>query len=305
MQKQKEHTHYHLINEKNLLISTVLNFTITLAEIIGGILSNSLALISDAIHNFGDAFAVLLAYMANRIGKRKPTKKKTFGYKRIEILAALLNAVILIAIIIFLGYEAVKRFQEPEPIKGLIMFIVACIGLLANLISVVLLKKDSGKNMNIRAAYLHLLGDTISSVAVIIGSLLIYFFNIYWIDPLITILIGLYILKETFIIVKEAVDILMQGAPRDIDLEEIRKQIEELPEILNIHHVHTWKLNDEQIHFECHADLKEDLLISKAEKIRSDIEGILMNKFGISHVTIQLEYGCCDDTAMINRKGRI
>jgi cobalt-zinc-cadmium efflux system protein len=286
---------------KNLLLTFGLNVIITIAEVVGGILSNSLALLSDAVHNLGDTFAILLAYIASLIGRRGANERKTFGYKRIEILAALLNAVILIVIILFLFIEAYKRFYHPEPVKGLIMFWVSLIGLLANLFSVIILKKDSYNSLNIRAAYLHLLGDTFSSVAVIAGSILIYYFSIYWVDPLITVLIGLYILKETYKIVKQTVDILMQGTPPSIDLQNVVKDIEHQPEISNVHHVHAWKLDDRQIHFECHADLKEDLPLSKTDRIRSVIEETLLNKYGISHVTIQFEYNCCDEKEVIHR----
>lgn len=294
------HKHQHNLKGKNLLIATVLNLVITVVEIIGGLISNSLALLSDAIHNLGDTIAVLLAYLANLVSRKGADEKKTFGYKRVEILTALLNAVVLIVITIFLFIEAYKRFQDPEPIKGLIMFIVATIGLMANLIAVLLLKGESHANLNIRAAYLHLLGDTISSVAVIVGSVLIYFFNIYWIDPVITILIGLYIIKEAYMVLKEAVDILMQGTPSSIDLQEIVTEIEKHDEINNVHHVHAWKLDDTQIHFECHIDLHKDLSLSFTDNIRSEIESILQNKFGISHVTIQFEYNCCDQKSVIH-----
>lgn len=295
------HGHHTHLNENNLLFATALNLVITIAEIIGGLISNSLALLSDAIHNLGDTFAVMLAYIANRISKKDATEKRTFGYKRIEILAALLNAVVLIVIIIFLFIEAYHRFQSPEPIKGLVMFIVASVGLAANLIAVLLLKDDSKSNINIRAAYLHLLGDTISSVAVIIGSVLIYFYHIYWIDPLITILIGLYIIKEAFVILKESVDILMQSTPSSIDLHEVVTEIEKHKDINNVHHVHAWKLDDTQIHFEGHIDLDDDLSISESDLIRAEIENLLKIKFGISHVTIQFEYNCCDEKKVIHR----
>ena len=294
------HNHQHNLKGKNLLIATVLNLIITVVEIIGGLISNSLALLSDAVHNLGDTIAVLLAYIANLVSRKRADEKKTFGYKRVEILTALLNAVVLIVITIFLFIEAYKRFQDPEPIKGLIMFIVATVGLIANLVAVLLLKGDSHGNLNIRAAYLHLLGDTISSVAVIAGSVLIYFFSIYWIDPVITILIGLYIIREAYIVLKEAVDILMQGTPSSIDLQEIVDEIEKHDDINNVHHVHAWKLDDTQIHFECHIDLHKDLPLSITDNIRSEIESILQNKFGISHVTIQFEYNCCDQKSMIH-----
>jgi cobalt-zinc-cadmium efflux system protein len=304
MSAHKEHHHSgrdHPIREKNLLVASVLNLLITIVEIAGGLLSNSIALLSDAIHNLGDTFAVVLAYFANRISKKDATEKRTFGFKRIEILAALFNAVVLIVITVFLFIEAYHRLLSPEPIKGLLMFIVATIGLIANLAAVFLLRNDSTGNLNIRAAYLHLLGDTISSVAVIIGSVLIYFFAINWLDPVITFLIGIYILKEAFVVLKEAVDILMQNAPPGIDLREVVEEMERNKEINNVHHVHAWKLDDTHIHFECHIDLDKDLPLSQADIIRTEIEKMLINKFGISHVTIQFEYNCCDEKSIIHR----
>jgi cobalt-zinc-cadmium efflux system protein len=293
---------HHNVNGKNLLWATLLNVVITLAEIIGGLFSNSLALLSDAVHNLGDTIAIFLAYVANRISKLSANERKTFGYKRIEILAALFNAVTLVVIIFFLFREAWIRFKEPEPVKGWIMFIVAIVGLLANLFAVLLLKNDSQKNINIKAAYLHLLGDTISSVAVIIGSVLIIWFGIAWVDPLITILIGLYILKETYTILREAIDILMQATPRNMDLPAIQHSLEEIEGIDNIHHVHIWNLNDSQIHFECHADVSTDLKISETGPILNQIEKLLKNNFGISHVTIQFEHYCCEEKELIHNR---
>ncbi|MBN1952621.1 MAG: cation transporter [Bacteroidales bacterium] len=296
------HGHHHDLNDRNLLFATLLNAVITVAEIIGGLLSNSLALLSDAIHNLGDTIAVMLAYFANLIGRRDANEKKTFGYKRAEILAALFNAVVLITITLFLFIEAYKRFQSPEPIKAVIMFWVALVGLIANFIAVVLLRKDSQHNINIRAAYLHLLGDTVSSVAVILGSVFIFYFDITWIDPVITFLIGIYILKETYTVLRETVNILMQGTPESIDLMEVVKELEERREISNIHHVHSWRLDDKQIHFECHIDLDDDYTLSQTDKLRSELEEVLLNKYGISHVTIQMEFNCCDQKGIIHKK---
>ncbi len=292
--------HNHDLNATKLLVSALLNVIITIAEIIGGLISNSLALISDALHNLGDSIAVFIAYIAHIISKKDYTDKKTFGYKRIEILAALLNAIILVVIVIFLIIEAIRRFQNPEPIKGLIMFVVAVIGLLANLFAVILISKESKKNINIKAAYLHLFGDTISSVAVILGAVFIYFLGVYWIDPLITILIGIYLLKETYSVLKSVVDILMQGTPKNLDLKKVKHVIEQLPEVDNIHHIHAWNLNDREIHFECHVDLVKDSKVSDTERIRNKIHEILLNKFHISHVTVQYEFNSCDNKNMIH-----
>lgn len=285
---------------RNLLFSVVLNFAITVVEVIGGLLSNSLALLSDALHNMGDTFAIFIAYIANLISKRRSSIKRTFGYKRIEILAALFNAVVLIVIVIYLFIEAYQRLQDPQPVKGLIMFIVAVAGFLANLISILLLKKYTRHNLNIRSAYLHLFADTISSVLVIITAILIYFFSLYWIDPLVTFLLGIYLLKETYGIIKETVNILMQSTPPGLDLKDVKHALETIPEIDNIHHVHVWNLNDQEIHFECHIELNNDLRISETETIKEHIHDILLNHFGITHVTIQYGYRCCDDKSMIH-----
>ncbi len=284
-----------------LLTATLLNLSITIAEIAGGLISNSLALISDALHNLGDTFAVFIAYVAHLISKRDYTDKKTYGYKRIEIIAALFNAIILIVIIVFLFLEAIKRISDPEPVKGLVMLLVALIGLLANLYSVLLLRMESDKNINIKTAYLHLLGDTFSSVAVIIGAGAIYFFQVYWIDPVITILVGLYLLKGTYLILKRVVDILMQGAPGDLDLNEVKITVEQLPDVDNIHHIHAWSLNDREIHFECHIDLSRDARISETSELIKKISDILVNKFHINHVTIQCEFNSCDNKNMIHK----
>ena len=292
------HGHHHP-NKKNLLISIVLNFGITFAEFAGGILSNSLSLLSDALHNLSDAIALLISYLAMKMSQKESTKKNTFGYKRIEILAALLNAVVLVAISFYLFYEAYERILDPQPIQGKLMFIVATIGLLANFFSVYLLHKDSKKNLNIKAAYLHLLGDTFSSVGVIIGSVLIYFWKIYWIDPVLTILIGLYILRGTYGILKETITILMQSSPENINISDIKKELEKHPKVENIHHIHLWMLSDKQAHFECHADVDQNYSIKESDTIRTELEKILQNKYDIQHVTIQMEYHTCDDKSPI------
>ena len=286
-------------NQKNILISVILNLVITIAEFVGGIISNSLALISDAAHNLSDTLALLLSYIALRIGKRSPSETKTFGYKRIEILAALFNSSVLIGISIFLFWEAWERFRNPEPVREGIMFSVAMIGLLANLISVFLLKKDSKHNLNIKSAYLHLLGDTFSSFAVIGGAILIYYFATYWVDPLLTILIGLFIIKATYGVLKETLNILMESSPKDLNIPKIRKAIEKLPEIANVHHIHAWNLTDSEVHFECHADLNKNLTIKESDKVRMKIEEILKGTFHIHHVTIQMEFDTCKEKGSI------
>lgn len=276
-----------------LLWVAVLNLSITIVQIIGGFISNSLSLLSDALHNLGDSSAIFIAFLAGKLSRKKPDVHRTFGYKRVEILAALFNAVVLISICIFLFYEAYQRFLQPEPIKGKIMFVVATFGLLANFISVIILHKDKQHNLNIKAAYLHLMGDTLSSVAVILGGIAIWLYDIFWIDPLITILVGIYIIYHTWGIVKLTVDILMQSTPSNINLNEIKQQVEKIDEVDNIHHVHVWKLDDTQTNLEAHLNLKNNIDMKEMMGIREAIENLLKEKFGINHITLQMGYNCC------------
>lgn len=305
--KNHHHAHYHHhvhsenVRGKKLLWATFLNFSITIVQIVGGVVSNSLSLISDAIHNLGDSSAIFIAFLAGKYARKQPDAKRTFGYKRTEILAALFNAIVLIAICLYLFVEAYHRFMHPEPIRGNVMLIVAVFGLLANLISVIILHRDKSHNLNIRAAYLHLLGDTLSSVAVILGGVAIWIWNIYWIDPLITVLVGVYIIYHTWGIVRQTVDILMQATPEGIDIEALQRATEAFPEVENMHHLHIWKLDDEHIHLEAHVNICDNLPIAEVQRIREGIETKLKKDFGISHITLQTEYkGCKGQNELIS-----
>lgn len=300
--KHHEHEgqgHSHEISDlsgKKIFWVTVLNATITLSEIIGGILSGSLALLSDAIHNLSDTISIVLSYSANKIAKKPKNSNKTFGYKRAEIISAFINSSILFLISFWLIYEAYKRFKNPEIIDSNLMLIVAIIGLLANFISVFLLEKDSHENMNIKSSYLHLISDTISSIGVILGGITIKIWNITWVDPMITIFISLYILRETWHILRKSIDIFMQGSP-DLDYDKIKMDIEKIEKVNNIHHVHAWMINEKTIHFEAHIDL-EDVKLSEVELIYDKINHILKEDYGISHITIQPEVDKCNDKEM-------
>lgn len=288
---KRRNSHRHQpVNERNLLTATLLNFVITIVEIAGGILSNSLALLSDALHNMTDAFSTFIALVATRIGKRTATEKKTFGYKRVEILAAMLNAVILIIICFFLFREAWERLQDPQPVNSIIVIFVAMIGLVANILAVTLLRKDSKKSINVKAAYVHLIGDSLSSIVVIIAATAIQLFEIYWLDPVITVLIGLYLIRESYIILKTAVNILMQSTPEHLNINKIKMKVESLPEVKNVHHLHAWNLSDHEIHFEAHIELKNDLPVSKLKITQHNIEKILKERYKIHHTTLQFEF---------------
>lgn len=288
------HTHdVSNLSGKKIFWVTVLNATITIAEIVGGILSGSLALLSDAVHNLSDTIAIALSYFANRIAQKPKDARRTYGYMRAEILSAFINSAVLLAISVLLIFEAYKRIKSPDSIDGNLMIIVATIGLAANFISVYLLERDSHENLNIKSSYLHLLSDTISSVGVVIGGIAIKFWDIVWIDPLITVLISLYIIKETWHVLKMTVDILMQTSA-SLDYDAIKKDIEKIDKVNNIHHVHSWMINEKTIYFEAHIDM-DDMLLSEAEKVCDKIEYFLKEHYGISHVTLQAEVDkCCD-----------
>ena len=285
-------------SEKNLFITMLLNFLITVVEIVGGIVSGSLSLLSDAIHNFSDGIAIIVSFVAIRLSKKPRTLKYTFGLKRAELLAAIINASTLIIISFFLIKAAIERFSNPTPITGNLMLVVAVVGLIANVIGTLLLKKGSDQNINIRAAYIHLLSDAVSSLAVIIGAVFIMMFNITWIDPALTILISLYILKETYEIVKESVDVIMMSTPPDIDINEVQRTVEAVPGVKNIHHVHLWKMNDSDIHFEAHIDV-DDVPVSRTAGIRREIEKSLHDKHDINHTTLQFECDSCTKKGLI------
>jgi cobalt-zinc-cadmium efflux system protein len=297
------HHHDHPTGETSglrLFITMMLNFAITIAEVIGGLISGSLSLISDALHNFSDGIAIIISYIALRLNRRPSNERYTFGLKRAEILAAIINASTLIIISFFLLREAYLRFMQPAPVAGGLMVGVATLGLVANIAGTLLLRPGAKNSMNLRSVYLHLLSDAASSVAVILGGLAIYFYNIYWLDPLLTVLISLYILKESVHITKEAVRVIMMASPQGIAISQLEKEIRSLPGVKNVHHIHLWQLDEHHIHFEAHVEV-DDMPISAADNILSQIQTRLHEKFGIDHVTIQFESDQCREKSLVGR----
>ncbi len=283
---------------RRLFITMMLNFLITAVEIVGGVMSGSLSLLSDALHNFSDGLAIIISYIALRLKKKPKSPQYTFGLKRAEILAATINSAVLIAISLFLFAEVYHRFSEPHAIAGGLMMTVAGIGLAANVIGTLLLKKGAAGSLNIRSAYLHLLSDAVSSVAVILGGAAIYYWDIYWIDPVLTVLISLYILKESFGILRESVNVIMMGSPENVDLREIKKTVEAVDGVNNLHHVHLWRLNEHDIFMEGHVDVR-DMPVSSASLILRELEKELHERFQISHLTLQFECNHCSAQNMV------
>jgi len=295
-----DHSHAHPeVTGKNLLISIGLNILITLAQIIGGFLSGSLSLLSDALHNLSDVISLVISYIANRLSKKDPSLNKTFGFKRAEIVAAFVNAATLIIVAVLLMVEAVKRFQEPQEIASGLVIWLALLAIAGNGFSVLLIKKDSKANMNMRSAYLHLITDMMASVAVLVGGLLMKYYEIYWVDSVLTFAIGVYLIVVGYDLLKSATHVLMLFTPADIALEDIAKGICKLEEVDNVHHVHVWQLNDKEIHLEAHVDFNKDISISEFDKIMSKIEEVTFHDFGITHINIQPEFGKCDSKDLV------
>ncbi len=291
------HSHHHHGGEefsgKRLLVTFLLNIAITIAEIAGGIISGSLSLISDALHNFSDALAVAISYVAIVLNRRPKNAHYTFGLKRAQIFAAFINAAVLILICFYLFKESYDRFVSPQPVEGGIMILVALVGLAANIGGTLLLKSGADSNINIRSAYLHLFSDAVSSAGVVLGGIAIYLWNIYWLDPLVTVLISVYILKESWAIVRETVDIVVMASPPDISIEKIKERLEKLEKVKNVHHGHLWRLDEKDIHFEAHVEVL-DLTVSETTEILENIKNILHDEFNVNHVTIQFECNICE-----------
>ncbi|MCA0932967.1 cation diffusion facilitator family transporter [Lutimonas saemankumensis] len=286
------HSHSHgQLSGNRLLFSIVLNIVITASQIIGGLISGSLALISDAVHNLSDVISLIISYSANLlVNKKKQTLHQTFGFKRAEIIAAFINSSTLIVIAFFLAIEAVKRLNHPTEIQSNLVIWLALIAILANGLSVLLLKKDADHNLNMRSAYLHLITDMLTSVAVFAGGLLMKYYQIYWLDAILTIVISIYLFYMSWNIFIDSLKILMLFAPKHLEIESIEKEILTLEEIQNIHHVHIWQLNDHDIHFEAHIEFKKDIKLSEFDRICSKVEMILFEKFHINHSNLQPEY---------------
>jgi cobalt-zinc-cadmium efflux system protein len=281
---------HHDSVQRNLLITLILNVIITIAQIFGGIVSGSLALISDALHNLSDSLSVVLTWAANLLSRKPKTTRSSFGFQRAEILAAFINGLILVAISGYLSIEAIHRFIHFQQVDPKWMFWLGLLGLMANGLSVIILHGISRENINLKAAYLHLLGDAFTSIAVILGAVAIHTLGWYWVDPLVTLLISGYLFVQTFTILKEAIEILMQMSPSGLDTHKVGEAISNLEGIHGVHHIHIWKLSDKRIHFEAHIELDHDLPVSATHEIRKKIREKVRTEFGIEHTTLQFEF---------------
>ena len=298
------HSHNHSHNHKDLqgqrlLISILLNIVITVAQVVGGLVSGSLSLLSDALHNFSDVISLIVSYIASKLSKQKASINRTFGYKRAEILAAFINASTLIIVAILLIIEAVKRFNNPQEIESSLVIWLAILAIIGNGLSVLLLRKDSKNNINMRSAYLHLFTDMLASVAVLLGGLLMKYYQLFWVDSLLTLLIALYLIWVGYDLLKVSTKMLMLFTPDDINIKDVVRTVNKLPKVSKLHHVHIWNLSDDELHLEAHLDLTEDITTTEFNSLLLDIETILHDEFNINHVTIQPEFNKEDPKEVI------
>ncbi|TAJ14144.1 cation transporter [Marinilabiliaceae bacterium JC017] len=296
-----EHHHHPDLKGKSLLWTIFLNIAITVAQVIGAIFSHSLSLLTDALHNFSDVMALVISFIANKLSKKKYTPEQSYGYKRAEILAAFINAATLLGISMYLIFEASERFvakSGPEINASMVAWL-AGFSIVANGISVLIVKKHAGNNMNMRSAYLHLFSDMLSSIAVLAGGLLMFFFNIDWIDALLSVIIAIYLIVSSWKLMVKTIKVLMQFTPSDINMTEIANHLKQIKLVKNVHHIHIWQLNDMEYHLEAHLDIEKDVPISETSQIVTQAQTLLQEKFNISHSTIQPEFNVKDDKRMI------
>ncbi len=292
MQMGHDHNHdIEAMGDRRLGWAIAINMLLTLAQIIGGIVSGSLALIADALHNFSDAASLLIAWVARRIGRQPPDHFKTFGYKRAEVIAALINLVTLVIVGLYLIYEALWRMFEPQIIEGWMVVIVAGIALVIDIATAVLTYSMSRHSMNIRAAFLHNVSDALASVGVIIAGSLILLYEWYWSDTLLTLLIAGYVLYQAAMLLPETVHILMQGTPKGISIESVIDAMENIDGVTNVHHVHIWQLDEHTNALEAHVVIPD---FDNTETIKKVLKVELEQKYSIAHSTLEFETEHCN-----------
>lgn len=287
------HSHGHTNNKKALFWAFLLIATFMVVEVVGGVITNSLALLSDAGHMLSDAAALGLSLFAMKLGERKATQSKTYGYKRFEIIAAALNGLTLIIISIYIFVEAYHRFTDPPQVQSMGMLAISVIGLIVNIIAAwILMSGDKDENLNVRSAFLHVLGDMLGSVGAITAALLIYFFDWGLADPIASVAVAILIIISGWRVTKESFHVLMEGTPEQIEVKEVKDEIMKIPEVKDVHDVHIWSITSGVLMLSGHIAVKgegaHDRVLHKAQKLLHD-------RFGIDHSTLQVEgeeHGC-------------
>jgi len=289
------HNHQHLnveaLGDRRLAVAIAFNMLLTLAQVIGGIISGSLSLIADALHNFSDASSLLIALVARKIGRKPADHFKTFGYKRAEVIAALINLVTLVLVGLYLVYQAIWRIFEPQVIEGWTVVIVAGIALVIDVATAMLTYRMSKTSINIRAAFLHNVSDALASVGVIIAGALILLYDWYWSDTLLTLLIAGYVLHQAASLLPKTIHILMQGTPEGIAIDDVIQAMQQVDGVSDVHHVHIWQLDEQRNALEAHIVIDD----GQWEPIKVILKDILTKQFFIAHSTLEFEEVPCEE----------
>lgn len=291
---EHEHNRNNSEDKKGLKIALLITTSVAVVEVVGGLFANSLALIGDAGHMLTDSIAIMLSLFAVIVASKPPDIKRTYGHYRFEILASLINGTILVFIAGYIFYESYERFVNPPEVKGAVMLAIASIGLIANLMGIYFLMRGQQVNLNIRSAFLHMLGDTLSSVGVIAAGIIIYFTGWMLIDPVVSILIGGVILKGAVELVLESSNILLESVPKGISLDKVNDSMHRVNGVLEVHDLHLWSITSGINALSAHI-LIEDQRVSKGTRIINELNEILRNKFNINHTTLQLECSNCNE----------
>jgi cobalt-zinc-cadmium efflux system protein len=295
MEETRPHLHIKDLT-KSAIQRLALSLGITLAfvfvEVIFGILSNSLALLTDAAHNFTDVLALALSWWALRLATQPSHARRTFGYHRAGILVALVNSTSLVLIALGIFYEAYKRFLSPPEVQAGLMITVAVLAVIVNLVTALLVRRGSQHDLNMRSAFLHLMGDVLSTIGAVIAGVIIYFTGLNWIDPLVSVFIGFLILWNAWGIVHESIDILMEATPADIDVDAMLVDMQAVDGVCDVHDLHIWSINQSMRTLSAHI-LTEDIAISQGNRIQADLADLLIRRYRIAHATLQLECEGC------------
>lgn len=273
---------------RNLLVALILNMGITIAQVLGGIVSGSLSLLADAAHNGSDAASLGISWGARKVSLREADRERTFGYNRAELVGALINLTTLFVIAVLLFVQAGRRFADPTGVSGEIMLIVGIIAFAEDAISAWLLWAGQKESINIRSAFIHMVGDTLATLGVIVGGLLIIGYEMYWVDPAITAAIAIYIFVHGWIEIRKAVRLLIDSSPRGFDFDRMLREVETMRGVVDMHHVHLWHLDEHRVALEAHVAVEERDLGS-IEEIKRRVKHLLRDEFGIAHTTLEIE----------------
>jgi cobalt-zinc-cadmium efflux system protein len=302
------HGHHHHVDpeagDRRVFAAIAVNMGLTVAQIVGGIVSGSLALIADALHNFSDAISLIIAFGARKIARRPRDAEMTFGYGRVEVVAALINYTTLIVIGLYLLYEAAMRFADPQPVEGWLIVIIAGIALIVDAVTAALTYAMSKSSVNIRAAFLHNVADALGSVAVIVAGTLILLYDWRLIDPLVTVLIAGYILWQSFREIGPVIRILMLGSPPEIETDAVLDTVRGIDGVTGIHHAHFWQMDEHRAALDAHIVIAEGRW-SDADAVKDRIKTTLADRFDIEHTTLELECArhACDDPSDFGGRG--